>query len=130
MTNQFNPKAIEIAAAHWQPLPEWVRMLAEYCDANTQAAAAKLIRYSASLVNQVLKNRYTGDLEKVKSRVETALKAELVRCPILGTIGGGECVKHQNTPYNPANHQAVALYRQCRRCPNAYANRKSSNAQA
>lgn len=110
--------AMQIAQAHWQPVPEWVRLLADYSDTHTQAAAARKIGRSASLVNQVLKQKYPGDLAAVQARVETALKVEMVRCPILGSITGSECLKHQGAPYYSGNHVAVALFRQCRRCPN------------
>lgn len=119
MSKPIQPLAIEIARVHWSPLPDWVRLLAEYSDQNTQAAAARKIGRSASLVNQVLKGKYPGDLGAVKARIETALKVEAVLCPILGPIEGAKCLKHQSAPYNPSNHQAVALFRQCRRCPRA-----------
>lgn len=114
-----NPtSALAIASAHWEELPAWVRVLAEYCDQHTQAAAARKIGRSASLVNQVLKGRYEGNMEAVKARVETALNVTQVTCPILGLISGDECLRHQSAPYSPVNHMAVALFRQCRRCPN------------
>lgn len=120
MTSKHQPvSAMDTAKAHWPQMPEWVRMLADHCDRHTQAAAARRISRSASLVNQVLKNRYPGDLAAVKERVEAAFNVESVSCPILGPISGSDCLKHQAAPYNPANHMAVALFRQCRRCPNA-----------
>jgi hypothetical protein len=117
MSKAAQPLAIEIAKAHWAPLPEWVRRLAEYCDKHTQMAAGGRIRYSASLVNQVLRNKYQGNMDTVKSRVETAFNDVSVKCPILGPITGSECLLHQGASYNPGNHVAVALFRQCRRCP-------------
>lgn len=121
MTNhQTNVSAIAIARAHWgNALPSWVKLLAEYSDAHTQLAAAKKIGRSASLVNQVLKNKYPGDLNAVQTRVETAFNKAQVACPILGLIEGADCLKHQAEPYSPSNHVKVALFRQCRRCPHA-----------
>ncbi|MDX2094339.1 MAG: hypothetical protein SFW64_00105 [Alphaproteobacteria bacterium] len=119
MSKPIQLTALQIAQAHWTPVPDWVRLLAEYSDKHTQAAASRKIGRSASLVNQVLKQKYPGDLQAVQARVETALKIEMVRCPIMGPIAGSECLKHQGVPYNPGNHMAVALFRQCRRCPNA-----------
>ncbi|MBM3617501.1 MAG: hypothetical protein FJX23_03035 [Alphaproteobacteria bacterium] len=116
-----NPKTVDaqsIAAAHWNPLPEWVERLASYCNEHTQVAAAKKIGRSASLINQVLRGNYKGDMEAVKSRVETALMAGGITCPILGAISGSQCLQQQAKPYNSGNHLAVSLFRECRRCPN------------
>ncbi len=117
--------AMALAKEHWVPtLPEWVMRLAEYADQHTQADAARKIGRSASLVNQVLKNRYPGDLMQVQARVEAAFNAQQVQCPILGMIDGPICMKHQLSPYSPANHQAVALFRECRRCAHNTCGRK------
>lgn len=109
--------ALAIAEQHWQPLPEWVRTLAQFSDEHTQVAASRRIGKSASLVNMVLKNNYKGDLRGVQQLVETAFDVAKRRCPVLGSISGSDCLKHQTAPYNPANHMAVGLFRACRRCP-------------
>lgn len=119
MSKEQQPSALAIAQQHWQPLPDWVRTLAEYCDAHTQADAARKIGRSASLVNQVLKGKYPGALSAVQARVEAALNEQVTDCPVLGPISGADCLKHQAAPYNPANHRVVALFRQCLRCPHA-----------
>lgn len=119
MSKPIQPTAIQIAEQHWNPVPAWVKRLAEYSDKHTQAAAARKIGRSASLVNQVLKARYEGNMRAVQTRVEAALNEKVTMCPILGPIDGAECLKNQAAPYSPANHIAVALFRQCRRCPHA-----------
>lgn len=111
--------AVEIVKESWgEEAPAWVQTLAEACDKlKSQAAAARRLGRSAGLVNGVLRNKYTGNLERVKDRVETAFKDE-VACPVLGTINGGTCMTWQTKPYCGANHQLVRMYRACARCPN------------
>lgn len=118
MCNPKTVNAMDIVQQHWEEPPQWVLTLAQYCDEHTQVAAAQKIRRSASLVNMVLKNRYTGSLSTVQALVETVFKAGEIACPILGGISGSECLKHQSAPYNPSNHMAVSMFRACRRCPN------------
>jgi hypothetical protein len=112
-------------ASHWgATAPDWVIQLADYCDDHSQSAAAKKVGRSASLINQVLKNRYEGNLNAVKGRVTAALKKDGVVCPILGRIDGSACLSHQKQKFNPNNHIAVSLFRACRTCPNRLENKE------
>lgn len=123
-----NPSALDIVAEFWgATAPEWVKTLARFCDKNTQAAAARKIGRSASLINQVLKNRYTGDLIGVQARVESAFSDSGVVCPVMGQITGSTCLGHQKVDYNPSNHIAVKLYVACRRCPHNVSRKGTSD---
>lgn len=125
-----NPSAVDIVMEFWgETAPEWVRTLARFCDKETQAAAARKIGRSASLINQVLKNRYTGNLTAVQSRVEAAFSDTGVICPVLGQMTGTACLSHQKAAYNPANHTAVKLYVACRRCPHNLSKKGATNAE-
>jgi hypothetical protein len=117
--DQRTVDSMAIATEAWREVPDWVRMLAERCNSLGQSKAAGRIGYSPSLVNQVLKNKYGGNLSRVQCCVERAFKTQTVTCPVLGEIGGSLCLKHQAAKPNTTNHMAVALYRACRRCPNA-----------
>ena len=111
------PSAKETVKTHWGVnAPVWVRQLAAQCDVSSQKKTADKIGRSAALVNQVLKNRYAGDLRGVQERVETAF-GDKVTCPVLGQIDGGECLRHQQAKYNPGNHAAVSLFVACKKCP-------------
>ncbi len=75
----------EVARQHWgEPLPDWIARLAEECEATSQRQAAERIRYSAGLVSNVLRNRYTGDMAGVEEAVRGALMGDTVTCPELG----------------------------------------------
>lgn len=114
-----NHLAVEIVAEFWgDDAPEWVKAVARESDRSSQAEVGRRIGRSASLINQVLKNRYTGDLHGIEARVKKALSVTAVTCPVLGQISGVDCLKHQNAPYTPSNHMAVRLYVACKRCPN------------
>lgn len=49
--------------------PEWVLVLAAECDASSQRAVAKRISCGATTVNQVVRNRYGGDLGRIAKKV-------------------------------------------------------------
>ncbi len=110
--------AMENVKSSYDAPPSWVIALAEECDKTSQASVAGKIGRSPSLINQVLKNRYTGDLHDVRQRVEALLQPACIHCPIIGEISGEACIQNQGKPYNPGNHLAVRLFRACRQCPN------------
>ncbi len=97
--------------------PTWVTDMARECEKSSQMKVAKSIGRSASLINQVLKNKYLGNLSDVQSRFERANKDQKIKCPILNQISGEKCLSQQAKPYDPSNHFAVRLFRACRRCP-------------
>lgn len=111
--------AMSIVQEHYgRNAPAWIIALAEECDRTTQTKVAGRIGRSASLINQVLKNKYTGNLEGIRQRVDAVLRPSCFQCPVLGEISGDDCLKHQGKPYNPANNLAVRLFLACRKCPN------------
>jgi len=112
--------AIERATASWGQLPDWVRALAEECGRTTQSAAAKRIRYSPSVVNQVLGNSYAGDILKVEEAVRGALLGARVTCPVLGDIKTTRCHEEQGKQLSSSSPMRVKLYRACRSgCPHS-----------
>lgn len=98
--------------------PDWVTALANACDEQSQAKAAAAIKYSASVVNQVLARVYAGNIEKVERAVRNVYLPEQVACPILGEITTTRCAETQARPLSTANPLRIALARQCRFCPN------------
>lgn len=112
--------ALAKIAATWPVQPDWLVALAEACDEQNQAAAAKRIGYSAATVSFVLNGRYTGDLTAVEAAVRDALMRGTVSCPVLGEIPGEDCRKHQATRYSASNPQRIAVFRACRNgCPHS-----------
>lgn len=110
--------AVQTATESWAGNePEWVRVLAGRCDElESQSKAAHEIGYSAGAVNQVLRNKYRGNLGKVESAVREFLMGDTVLCPVLGEILVSECRENQQRSFSSANALRVQLYRACSNC--------------
>ncbi|KAB2772144.1 transcriptional regulator [Brucella anthropi] len=111
---------VEKARAAWgSVIPDWIVILAEACDRESQSAISRKVGYSASAVSQVLSNSYqNGDIGRVELAVRGALMAEIVRCPALGDIARNVCISWQRKPFSTANAHNVRMFHECRsRCP-------------
>jgi hypothetical protein len=84
----------------------------------SQGAVAKRVGYSTTVINQVLKGTYQGDLSRVQRAVEGALLGATVECPVLGELARQRCIEYQRRPFTPTNPMNVALWRACPKCPN------------
>lgn len=103
----------------WGPqAPEWVLRLAEECKASSQVKVGKQLSRSASLVNQVLKNKYKGDLKGVEDCVRGLFMNGTVECPSLGIIPSNECHdwRKKSRQFGTANMLRVRMFRACNRC--------------
>lgn len=95
----------------------WVESLRnEVVKAGSQEKAGERIGYSAAVVNQVLKGSYTGNIEKVKAKVEGAFMGAVVDCPVIGEIPRNRCVDHQGKKFAATNPMRVQLHRSCPTC--------------
>jgi hypothetical protein len=97
---------------------DWLTVLREQCTRASQAAIAKRIKYSAAVVNQVLKGTYKGDLSSVQRAVEGALMGLTVDCPVIGDLPRNRCLEYQRQPFAATNPMRVQLSRACQTCPN------------
>lgn len=104
-------------------MPEaWLDALAAAAAAHGQGAAAKAIGYRPSVVSQVLKGSYKGNLSAVRRAVEGAFLGATVDCPVLGDIPAQRCRKIQagrGTRPSATTPERVKLWRACPACPNA-----------
>jgi DNA-binding transcriptional regulator YdaS (Cro superfamily) len=96
-------------------IPEWVRALAAACAGTTQAAVAKRLGYSPSVVNQVIRGSYKGDLTRVEAAVRGAFMSECVICPVLGEIGRDVCLAHQRRGFDASSSVRAQLFHACRK---------------
>ena len=100
-------------------LPDWIRVLAEACDATSQTRVAKQVGRSGSLISSLLSNTYTGNLGTTESVVRGALMGSTIDCPVVGEITTDVCVGHRNhTGAVTANPDSIRLSRRCPHCPN------------
>ena len=96
----------------------WLDELERAAKAEGQATVAKRIGYSTTVVCQVLKGRYKGDLSRVQRAVEGALMHATVDCPVIGDIPLQRCIEHQRAPKRFTNPMRVQLAHTCPTCPN------------
>lgn len=94
----------------------WIDRMAEECARSSQKAVADRIGYSATVVNQLLKGKYKGDLVAIEAAFRGAYMRLTVECPVLGTLPANECLEHQKLPFAATNPQRVRLFRACREC--------------
>ena len=115
MKRQANGISACNARENWNDeLPDWVLVLAEQCDRASQQKVADTIGYSSSVINQVLKNRYNGNMKAVQAAVSGAYLNVNVVCPVLGEIGLHRCLQHQRAKFQATNSTRVRLYKACR----------------
>jgi len=112
--------AINTAREFWdEGLPDWVAALAEACDRESQNKVARQMGRSASLVSNILRNRYPADTSIIEDIVRGTFMSENVDCPVLGEIGKQVCRKWRSKArqFENVNSQQVTMYRACNRCP-------------
>lgn len=122
-TDTARREAVSVAnmrAAWGDDAPDWVAMLAEVSDRQSQASVGRTIGYSAAVVSQVVNNRYPGDLERVGEAVRAALMAETTTCPEFGhEIALATCLEHQKHAKagNKSSAFRARMATACRDCP-------------
>lgn len=105
---------------------EWIQELAAEAARTSQAKAGTRIGYSASVVNQVIKGVYTGDLRRVQAAVEGALMGSLVDCPVIGEMPRNRCIDYQRraSTFAATNPMRVQLHSACPSCDHSKERKK------
>lgn len=99
---------------------DWIEELRAACERLGQKEIGKRVGYSPTVLSQVLKGKYPGDMERVRVQVEGALMGREVDCPMLGEITLDVCRSHQNRRFSATNPLRVQMYRACRNgCPHS-----------
>lgn len=99
-------------------MADWMAILRAQVDTHGQAATAARLRYSSSVVSQVLSGTYRGRVDRVAQRVIEVYGGLEVSCPVLGTIELSRCAEERLRPFAATNPLRVRLYRACQGCPN------------
>lgn len=105
---------------HWPDgAPDWVEALAREVDVSSIKKVSVKLGRSTSLVSQVLRNLYTGDLEACEDAVSGVLMARTVDCPSLGDLPVNECRdwRKLSKNYQSINPLRSRMFRACNRCP-------------
>ena len=110
----------ETVRQYWgEDAPDWVMRLAKECAGSSQRQIAAKMGRSGALVNQVLRNKYKGDMTAVEGRVRGLFMNGTVTCPALGEIPINECQEWREKAriFGNANMQRVHMFKACGRCP-------------
>jgi len=100
----------------------WLEVLRDEIKRTSLQKVADKTGLSRTTLSQASNEKYPGDLERVKSAVESVFMGATVVCPILGEIPLHVCLSHQKKQAGDVgdNPQAIKLYKACRsRCPNS-----------
>lgn len=94
----------------------WLETLQEEVKAHGLTKMADLLGLSRTLISQVTNNKYPGNIDNVRERVESVLLGETVVCPILGVIPKHVCKAHQlrNAADVGSTPDEIKLYKACR----------------
>lgn len=111
---------VAVVRERWgEEAPRWVVVLAERCTEERQAAVAKRLDVSASMISAVLAGTYAakgGNTAGLEARVRGAYMGETVDCPVLGEIGTDRCRDEQSQPFRATSAMRAQLYHACRAC--------------
>jgi hypothetical protein len=110
------------AKAAWNPLPDWVAVLAREADGplSLNALAAKIGGFSGGTLSAVLSHSYPGRCDKIEARVRGALMSATITCPVEGEIGRDRCADHQQQKPSAASPARARFPFACKTCPNAF----------
>lgn len=107
------------AIAAWgDPLPEWVKLLADACDKHGQAGVADQLGKSSGYVSRVLRKDYAGSYEEAETQIRARFGAEQIMCPLWAEIPLASCLQIRRRKLPPQNHMHHAAARTCPTCPN------------
>lgn len=94
--------------------PRWLVELRNQCNRRPQRKVAKELGYSSSVVSQVLKGKYAGNLNNVAEMVCSVYLGQTVICPVMGELEVHRCKQYQKETFSATNRQRVRRYRACR----------------
>lgn len=99
----------------------WINILKHQCDASSQSKVAAVLRRSSgdnfpspTVINQVIKSKYPGRLDRLQSLVEGVYMNITVNCPVVGEIPSDQCIEYQGRQYAATNPTRIKLYQACR----------------
>lgn len=112
--------ALDTAREFWgEGIPDWVEALARACDETSQNKVAARLERSASLVSNIIRNRYPADTSAVEDIVRGTYMRAMVECPVWGEIGTHRCRKYRARlrAGAPVNTEEAIMRNACTRCP-------------
>lgn len=110
---------VYIAQTAWgDDMPDWVLALAKACADTSQNRVAEDLGRSASLVSNVLRRKYTGNMGAVEELVRGVFMETVIECPALGPLSTDQCQVWRTRAKHLQGHNTfrVRMYHACRRC--------------
>lgn len=103
-----------------QTLPADVQaaLVAAVARFGSQSKVAADLGVSPAVVNNLLRDRYPGNVKTMEERIRGQFMAETVLCPVLGTLGRRHCLDYQARPLAFTNSNRVRLHHACKTCHN------------
>jgi len=101
---------------------DWLEVLREACERQSQVKVAKLVGYSPATISQVLKRSYRGDMAAIEGAVRGALMGGTVTCPaLMQEIPTNRCMTMQRRGFSHTNAMINRIRRHCRsgECPHS-----------
>ena len=109
---------IERATLAWgSPLPEFVRVLADYSDLHNQRLAGEKIRRSSGTVSKILNNKYPASAGETEILVMAGFNSNTVDCPLHGHILLASCVRQRRRKGPAINTLQRQFAAACPVCP-------------
>ncbi len=97
---------------------DWIELLRKRVEKTSYRQVAQELGYSATVIYQVLRGIYAGNVDRVRQRVESTYTQGYVQCPVLGQIDRLRCARERRRPFAATNPVRVRLFRICPTCPN------------
>lgn len=116
----MQPDPLTTARDHWgSELPEWVELLAGECARTSQNKVAKALDVSPTMISQVLRAKYPGDMQRLEEVFRGVFMAAMVDCPARGSIPAQVCRKWRDRArvLVTVNSERVQMFRACNKCP-------------
>lgn len=101
-------------------LPDWINVLVQECDRTSQNSVATKLGFSPTVVSQVIRNRYPGNMAKIEANTRDVFMNAPVECPALqAKIASATCLNYRRIAetWNHGSPFRVKMIRACRACP-------------
>lgn len=83
----------------------------------SQTKVAADLGVSSPVISTLLKDKYTGNVAAMETRIRGQYMAETVDCPVMGALSSRDCLDYQSRPPAFTNPVRAALSRSCKSCP-------------
>ena len=99
----------------------WLEVLKTECQKTSQRKVGNKLRQhqtdgfpSGTVINQALKGKYPGRLDRLQALVEGIYMSASVACPVMGDIPSDQCIHYQGRDFAATNPTRVRLHQACR----------------